>query len=52
MTGQTSVKDPARLAMEKAPLVMLVTDGMEPFADEMGVERVANDEFDDPVRCE
>jgi L-asparaginase / beta-aspartyl-peptidase len=40
----------ARLVMERSPHVLLVGDGAEAFATEMGVERVENSWFDTPRR--
>lgn len=53
VAGLTTVKNPvrlARLAMEKSPYVTIISDDAEAFADEMGVERVENTAFDDPLR--
>ena len=42
----------ARLVMARTPHVLLVGEGAEAFADEMGVERVENSWFDTPERRE
>lgn len=55
VAGLTTVRHPvslARLVMERTPHVLLVGPGAERFADEMGVERVANEWFSTPHRRE
>jgi beta-aspartyl-peptidase (threonine type) len=55
VAGVTTVRHPitlARLVMEKTPHVLLAGAGAEQFADEMKVERVANDWFTTPERLE
>jgi isoaspartyl peptidase/L-asparaginase-like protein (Ntn-hydrolase superfamily) len=55
VAGLTTVRHPvalARLVMEKTPHVLLVGPGAERFADETGVERVANEWFSTPQRRE
>lgn len=55
VAGLTTVRHPvslARLVLEKTPHVLLVGPGAERFADEMAVERVANEWFSTPERRE
>jgi beta-aspartyl-peptidase (threonine type) len=55
VAGLTTVRHPvalARLVMEKTSHVLLVGPGAERFADETGVERVANEWFSTPERRE
>jgi beta-aspartyl-peptidase (threonine type) len=53
VAGVRTVRNPivlARLVMERTPHVLLMGDGAERFADEMGVERVPNEWFSTPHR--
>lgn len=53
VAGVRTVRNPivlARLVMERTPHVLLMGDGAERFADETGVERVANEWFNTPHR--
>ncbi len=55
VAGLTTVRNPVSLArriMEKSPYVFLAGLGAERFADDQGVERVANDWFSTPERRE
>lgn len=55
VAGVTNVKNPvslARMVMEKSPHVLLISEGAEKFADEMGIETVEQEYFFNKRRYE